>query len=389
MLKLAFKNLFAHPVRSMLTIGALSIATFLLCFLASIVTALDVGLENSGVRRLWTQTAVSLFATMPQSYEQKIEAIDGIDDAVKFQWFGGVFKDPKNFFGQFAVDPEGMLSAYPEMKMVEGSVEDFYANRRGAIIGDALAERFADEGFVVGNTVPLLGTIFPKPGEEAWEFEIVGIYTAEEPYIDRGAMFFHWDYFEETVKSIEGAPPEVGTFVFDPADDADLDAVSAEVDALFAGGPMRTLTATESEFNRQFIGMIGSLPRFLGFLGTGVFAAILLACINTMLMAAREQTNDVGVLKALGFDDGRIFGLMLAQGVVLCSIGGALGMLLAKGSEPGFKDALARYFPAYRVADETLITAAIISLVIGLVAGLLPALSARRMSPVEALRANV
>jgi putative ABC transport system permease protein len=386
-LKLAFKNLFAHPLRSALTIGALSIATFLVCFLASIVTALDVGLEGSGVRRLWTQTAVSLFATMPQSYEQKIESVEGVDDVVKFQWFGGVYKDPKNFFGQFAVEPEGFAAAYPEMTMVDGSMEGFFGNRRGAIIGDKLQERFPE--FEVGTIIPLLGTIFPNEGGKAWEFEVVGVYTAEEPYIDRSAMFFHWDYFEDTLDALDGVPPEVGTFVFVPEEGADLDVVSARVDDLFAGGPMRTLTTTESEFNRQFIGMIGSLPRFLSFLGAGVFVAILLACINTMLMAAREQTHDVGVLKALGFSDGRIFTLMLAQGLALCCIGGGLGLLLAKGSEPAFQDALARYFPAYRVTDQTLLGAAVISVAIGFVAGIIPAIGARRLSPVAALRANV
>jgi len=386
MLKLAFKNLFAHPVRTVLTIGALAIAMFLVCFLTSIATALEAGVSSNTVRRLWTRTAVSLFSTMPQNYEQKIESLPEIDQAVKFQWFGGYFREQKNFFAQFAIEPEHLLEVYDELYVVDGSYENFVADRNSAFIGKALADKYE---WKVGDTIPLTATIFTKPDQSPWEFEVAAIYEADTPNVDRSTLFFHWDLFEETVKGFAGEAPEVGVYLFKPVEGADLDAVSAQVDALFEGGPMRTLTTTESEFQREFIGMIGNLPRFITFLGTGVFVAILLASINTMLMAAREQTNDVGVLKSLGFSDGRVFGLMLTQGLFLCGIGGGIGIALAKGSESAFRDMLAAQFPGYLVADATVIGAAVLTLAIGLVAGLMPALHARRLSPVAALRATL
>lgn len=386
MLKLAFKNLFAHPLRSALTIGALAIATFLVCFLASIATALEAGVSANTVRRLWTRTAISLFSTMPQNYEQKIESLPEIDQAVKLQWFGGYFREQKNFFAQFAIEPEHLLDIYDEIYVVEGDYEDFLANRNSAFIGKALADKF---GWTVGSKIPLTATIFTKPDESPWEFEVAAIYEADSANIDRSTLFFHWDLFEETVKGFSGEAPEVGVFLFTPKEGADLDVVSAQVDALFEGGPMRTLTTTESEFQREFIGMIGNLPRFITFLGTGVFIAILLACVNTMLMAAREQTNDVGVLKSLGFSDGRVFGLMLTQGLFLCGIGGGLGIAMAKGSESGFRDMLAAQFPGYLVSDTTVLGAIVLTLVVGFVAGLVPAIHARRLSPVAALRATL
>lgn len=388
MLRLVFKNLFAHPVRSVLTIGSLAIAIFLMCFLASLVTALNAGVNQIGVRRLWTQSAISLFSTLPQNYEQKIEALPEVDKAAKFQWFGGYYQEPGNFFGQFAVDPEELLAAYPEMEVVSGSYEDFLADRRSAILGIATAEKY---GFAVGDTLPLIGTLFvnhPVP-TAAWEFKVAAIYDADEPYIDRSAMFFHWDFFAETYEASQGLAPECGTFVFTPSEGADLDAVSATVDELFAGGPMRTQTVTESEFNRQFVGMIGGLPRLLGFLGFGVFVAILFAVVNTMLMASREQTHDVGVLKALGFSDGRVAAFMLAQSFALCVLGGAVGLAFAKFIEPGVRAGLASMFPGFRIEPQTMLQAFFVALALGLVAGIVPAVVARRLSPVEALRATV
>jgi putative ABC transport system permease protein len=390
MLRLVFKNLFSHPVRSVLTIGSLAIAIFLMCFLASLVTALNAGVNQIGVRRLWTQSAISLFAQLPLNYEQRIEALPEIDSAAKFQWFGGYYQEQGNFFGQFAVDPAEVLALYPEMELVEGegSYEDFLADRRSAIVGIATAQKY---GFEVGETVPLIPTLFPNHPDPtaAWEFKVAAIYDADEPYIDRSAMFFHWDYFAETYEAAQGRAPECGTFVYTPAAGADLDAVSAAVDELFAGGPMRTQTVTESEFNRQFVGMIGGLPRLLGFLGFGVFVAILFAVVNTMLMASREQTHDIGVLKALGFSDGRVAGLMLAQSLALCVIGGVAGLVFSKFMEAGIRAGLASMFPGFRIEAGTMLLAFAVAAGLGLVAGFVPAVVARRLSPVEALRATV
>ena len=117
--------------------------------------------------------------------------------------------------------------------------------------------------------------------------------------------------------------------------------------------------------------------------------AILLAVLNTMLLSTREQTRDVGVMKALGFTDGSVFGLMLLQSLVLCGLGGGIGMLAAKLSEPALEAMLATMFPNYLVTGTTLLLAAGFTLALGLVAGIAPALRARRLQAVEALRASV
>jgi putative ABC transport system permease protein len=388
MLRLVFKNLFAHPVRSVLTIGSLAIAIFLMCFLTSLITALDAGVNQVGVRRLWTQSAVSLFSQMPLNYEQKIESLPEVEFAAKFQWFGGYYQEPGNFFGQFAVDPQEVLKLYPELDLVEGSYEDFLADRRSAIIGKESADKY---GFEVGSTIPLIPTLFPNypDGTAAWEFKLAAIYDADEPYVDRTAMFFHWDYFAETYEAGQSLAPECGAFVFTPVEGANLEAVSLAIDEQFDAGPMRTQTVTESEFNRQFVGMIGGLPRLLGFIGFGVFVAILFAVVNTMLMSSREQTHDVGVLKALGFSDGAVARLMLAQGLALCALGAIAGVIATKVLEPGIRSGLASMFPGFRVETGTLVQALFVALAIGLFGGIVPALVARRLSPVEALRASV
>ena len=261
--------------------------------------------------------------------------------------------------------------------------------RSDARVGEGLAEEF---GWKVGDTVPIIGAIFPRPGDEAWPFEVAGIYRPTRAGFDDRTLFFHWEYFSQTQLETTGEEPMVGTFVVELEPGADATPVMSSIDALFDQGPQRVQATTEAEFQRQFVSMIGNLPRFLGSLGGGVLVAILLACVNTMLMTAREQVHDVGVLKALGFRDGTVFGFLMTQSLVLCAVGGGLGVLAAVALQDGMAAMLVQGgqgVAGYRVKTETAVFGLVLSVLVGVLAGLVPAVRASRQSPVEALRATV
>lgn len=387
MARLVVRNLFKHPVRSLLTVGALVVALFLLCFLQAMLTAMKASVAAADEGRLWVQSAVSLFVDLPVSYQAKIEKVEGVGSVGKWQWFGGIYQDPKNFFGQFAVDPEELFDMYPEIDIVSGSAQDFFDRRTSCVIGQGLADKY---GWKVGDSVPLIGALFPKPDGSAWDFQVAAIYEPTKPSFDRNTFFFHWDYFSQTLRDEEGNEPNVGTFVIKMEPGGDATAVMAAVDELFENGPQRVQTTTEAEFNRQFVSMIGNLPALLRGIGGGVLVAIFLACVNTMLMAAREQTNDVGILKALGFSSGQVFRLLLSQSLLVCTIGGGLGIAVAKASAAKFGHVLQEvFFPGYAVDSGTLLLAVTVTLAIGLLSGVVPAWEASRRSPVEDLRTEV
>jgi putative ABC transport system permease protein len=162
----------------------------------------------------------------------------------------------------------------------------------------------------------------------------------------------------------------------------------ADVDALFENGPQRVLTTTEAEFQRQFVSMMGNIPTFLGWIGGGVLFAIFLATLNTMLMAGRERTRDLGVIKALGFNDRTAFFMLLTEALFLCVTGGLLGVGLALLTPPVVAVMIGTMLPGYMVTTGTAVMGVVGSMVIGLVAGLLPALRAQRLRPVDALRSE-
>ncbi|MCK6458427.1 MAG: ABC transporter permease [Planctomycetes bacterium] len=381
--KLIRRSLLRHPVRTLLTIGSLAVALFLLCFLRSLVTTLEAGAAAANQQRLWVQSAVSLFVDLPLSYQGKIDGVDGVKGTCKWQWFGGYYRDQTNFFAQFAVDPEPLFAMWPEVEIAAGSKEAFLADKRACIVGEGLARQF---GWKVGEAVPLIGALFQKADGSAWDFQIAAIYRAGRPTVDDRTFFFHWDYFEETMKEAMGETPQVGVFVIELEPGAAAPGVMASVDALFENGPQRVQTTTEAEFQRQFATMFGNVPRLISFIGGGVLLAILLACVNTMLMQAREQLREIGVMKALGFSDGAAALFLLSQSLLLVGTGGALGIGLALLTQRGIAGFLSRFFPGYAVQPLTLAAAIGVTAILGLLAGAVPARLAERTRTVEAMR---
>jgi putative ABC transport system permease protein len=383
-LRLVLRNLLKHKLRALLTAGSLAIALFLLCVLTSLVVALEAGVKNAAVDRLIVQSSVSLFVYMPESYEPKLREVEGIENVCRWNWFGGYYQDPSNFFAQFATDPASFLDMYPEVEIVEGSREEFERERTACIVGVDTARRF---DFKVGDTVPIVGALFPRQDGEPWTFKVAAIYRPLRSNVDGATLYFHYLYMQKALESGEASGPEgVGIYVIKLSPGADRTAVAARVDELFENGPQKTQTVTEAEFQAQFVSMFGNVPFFVGSIGGGVTIAILLAALNTMLMAAREQTRDVGVLKALGFGDGTVFGILLLQSMVLCGIGGFAGVALAKAMSPIMSAGLGTYFPGYAVTDATVLQGLALTLVIGLFAGLAPAWRARSLPVIQALR---
>lgn len=385
--KLALRNLLKHPLRFVLTAASLAVALFLLCNLRSVVTTLRSSAENASSDRLWVQSAVSLYVDLPLSYAPKIAAVSGVDSTCKWQWFGGYYQDRSNFFAQFAVDGAEMLDMFPEVAIVDGSREAWLGQRNACMVGRGLADDF---GWQVGQQIPITGALFPHPdgAEKAWEFLIGAIYEPTAPNFDGRTLFFNWDYFEETLRTSDTGTPGVGTVVLDLEPGVEKTSVMASIDEMFANGPQRVQTTTEAEFQAQFVSMFGNVPLFVTSIGGAVLVAILLASLNAMLMASREQVHDIGILKALGFTSASCSALLLVQGLLLCCLGGFCGVGLALLLEPVLADALGATLQGYRIATSTIVFGIVLSVALGLLAGLLPAWNANRLECVTALTAR-
>lgn len=385
--RLIVKNVFKHPVRSVLTTLSMLVAVFLLCLMQALVATLDSTIDDAKSDRFVVQSSVSLFVILPEAYRQKLKSIEGVETVCAFSWFGGYYQEPENFFAQFAVDEETLGATYPELSYVEGSEADWLADGRGCIIGDQLAETY---GFGIGDRVPIIGNIYQRNDGGTWDFTVRGIYRSSTPNLDRKTLFFHGDFLLESIRSgAATGPTGVGIYYVRTAPGVDPVAVMQRIDAEYENGPQRVQSTPESVFQAQFVSMIGNVPLFVSSLGGGVLFAILLAVVNTMLMAAREQVRDVGVLKALGFGNTPVFLMFLGQGMLLTLLGGGLGVGLALAISDGVAQAAGTYFPGFEVELSTAAIGLALSGVIGLLAAAAPAWQLSRVSPVDALRGTV
>jgi putative ABC transport system permease protein len=393
------RNMRAHWLRSGLTLMSLVVAMFLFCFLISLVTSLDSAVSSAATNRIITQSAVSLFVELPMDYQTKIEGVDGVDQTTTFQWFGAYYQKPENFIAEFGIDHDVFFDMYDaELDLTAGPdgvtgpdarqavIEAVAADRRAVVVGEGLMSEY---GWSIGDTVPLIGTIFQKTDGSAWEFNIVGTYLPKKPNMDNRTMFFRFDYLDETRN--QGAatgPTGVGVYSINILDGFDPAVVIADIDALFENGPQVTMTSTEAAFQASFVSMMGNLPFFVATIGGAVVFAVIFSVINTMLLSARQRTRETGILKALGYRNAAVSRLMLGESMLVSVIGGGLGVCLALVSQEAMLAGLGQFLPTYAVANETALFALLVTVGIGLVAGLAPAVMVARLAPVTALRSE-
>ncbi len=382
--RLALKQAWSHPIRAVLTILAVTVAMYLFCFLRSVLRSLDVAVEAAATRRIITTSAVSLFQVLPRTYRDSIASIDGVESVSPFTWFGGLYRDESGRFAQFASDLSLLLKQYPEVVFPEAQREALLLDPRGALVGSDLAARY---DWHVGDQIPIIGTIYARVDGSAWSFTIQGIYHSTRANVDEQTMYFHASYLRETLdQGLCYGPKGTGVFLVKVAPDATGEEVADRIDAYFEGGPQRTRTQTEAAFQADFVNMLGNLPTFLGLIVGAVLFAILFGVVNTMTIAARERTRTVGILKSLGFPDAVPARLFAFESTFLLGVGTVLGIALAVVTEGYCRRWFGSQIPGYHVALEVDVQAAVIGITIAILAALVPALAARRLRPVEALR---
>jgi putative ABC transport system permease protein len=365
--------------RTALTILSVALAVFLFSALRAVLEGFDAVSAASSAQRLVTIRSTSMIFSMPTSHGEIIRSTPGVQDVTWANWFGGIYKDPKNFFGQFAVDVESYLRMYPEILLSDQEKRAFLEDRTGCIVGDGLAKKY---GWSVGDRIVLQPGI-PVYGSQDYPFTIRGIYRAGSSAVDNQSMMFHWKYADER-SIVKG---EVGWYVTRVADPDRAAQVASTIDQKFANSPYETKTDTEQQFSAQFASMLGNLNVLLGSVALAVVLTTLFVAGNTMAMSVRERTTEIAVMRTLGFPSSTIFMLVVGEGVLVAVVGGIVGGVLARAVISAEALGLAGGFiPAFGVTNGNVVVGLGLSLVIGLLAAVIPATMASRLKIVDALR---
>ncbi len=375
---LILANLLRKKVRLALTIGSFAVALFLFAFLGVVRDAFNRGADVAGADRLVIINRTSIINTIPLSYRDQILRIPGVKSVTHNNWFGGTYKDEKNFFPQFVIDPDNQRQVFPEFVVPNAQWNAFLKDREGAIVGASTMERFH---WKIGDRIPIKTTIW---GGGSWEFNIDGVYHGKQAQDDQTQFWLRWDYFEERIPPrIKG---QVGWYVLRVDDPGQSPRIAKAIDEQFANSPYETRTETESAFAANWVKQFGNIQFLIVTIGSVVFFTLLLVTGNTMAIAVRERTPELAVLKAIGFSDRSVLLFVLGESLVIALTGGVLGLVLAMLTVPLLARALSGMLPQLLLSPSLLLIGLCAALAVGMISGILPGISAMRMRVVHALR---
>ncbi|MCW0374874.1 FtsX-like permease family protein [Xanthomonas sacchari] len=377
---LIWAQLFRSKTRTVLTLFSVIVAFLLFGLLDSVRVAFTAGGSVEGVNRLVVASRLSITQSLPVRLEAQIRSVPGVRDVTYAMWFGGIYKDPKDFFPNFSVAPN-FFDVYSEYVVPPEQLKAFRDTRTGAAVGEALAKK---NGWKVGDVIPLQATIFPRGGSNDWPLELKAIFRAKDRanVQAENQLMMNWKYFDESNDYIKG---RVSWYTVRLDNPEHASRVAQAIDALSANSDHETKSQTESAFQQAFVKQFADIGLIVTSIMGAVFFTLVLLTGNTMAQAVRERIPELATLKTLGFQDRTVLTLVIVESVLLIVLGGLLGMALAAAAIPVLASASRGALPVHAVPLQTWLIGAALMLVIGVVVGLLPALRAQRLKIVDAL----
>ena len=379
-----FRNATRNPIRSALTIASTGMSLFLMTIL---VTFVSINSDVSGSLRIYNRIIVmssqGFSGPVPIARVNEVAAMDGVLAATPFSWYGGKYGEETMPFAQFGIDADKIFDIYNELKVPPDQLKVFKAEKEGCVVGKKLAE---DRGWKIGDPLPLKGDLYPVN----LTLTIRAIYDGP-PNRDRRMVMFHWDYLDELLKRDpqgKNMSGSAGIVVAKCKNSEVMASLSRKIDAQYLNSDTPTRTQTEEAFGKMFAEMMGDLNSMIRGIGLAVVASLILVAGNAMAMALRERTTEVAVLKAIGFSKSLVLVLVLAEAMIVAGLGGAFG---AVGGKLFFDTVdvakyTAGFLPFFYVSWSTALLGLAVSLAIGFLSGIVPAVRAATLPVISGLR---
>jgi putative ABC transport system permease protein len=380
-LMLIRKNLFRKKLRAILMLFSILIAFLIFGVLAGFERAFNAGEDVAAADRLMVVNKINFTQPLPIAYVNRVRAIGGVRQVTHFNWFGGYYQEPKNFLIVMAVEPDSYLQVYQDqIEVAADARQAFSRERTGVLVGEAMLKKW---GWKLGDRVPIMSNIFTqKNGSRTWDFTIVGTFLARKPNVDTNFMVLQYEYFNETQNLGRDL---IGWMALNTSSPSENDRLAKAIDQMFANSLYETSTDTEKAFNKAFAAQLGNIALIVALVVGAAFATILMIVGNTMVMAVRERTREIGVLKTLGFSGGRIVRLILGEAVLLALLGGLPGIALAALFAAAMETSVGNFVPGFAVTPGIALNAVLLMLGFGLATGLIPAITGMRLKIATAL----
>ena len=370
------------PTRTTLTVLSLTVAFVLFMLLRALSAAFAGGVSVQGVQRLVVDARYAVTDNLPLAAVRTMREIPGVAEVTQMSWFGGYYQDPAHAFAKAPVDHRRYFRIYPELVIADDVLARFQASRRAVVVPEAMAEEY---GWQVGDLVPIVGDIWPRSdGSWDWEFEIAGTYGVPPESGLQPWFLLRYDYFNESVA--DWAKNQVGWVVARLHEGVEPQGVVDAIDRRFENSSDPTRSLSEGELSRQFANQLGDIGLIATLILGAVFFTMLLLTANVAALAFRERVPELAVMKTLGFKDGTVAAVVLGEALALCLAGAVGGVAIGFALELPLNAQLARVIGRFQMSWLDGGLALGIAGVLGLVIGMPPAIAARRLSIVRALR---
>ena len=373
-------GLIRKRLRTFLTVMSMFIAFWLYGTLNTFAGLFTGAIEGLSAENIMVMPRYNMLGKMPYSHVTFIEEVEGVEetmfmdllvsDSIESMMDGVVYAVSPNFF-----------EVYDRFETDEEALAAMNSNPNATIVGKLMAET---KGLEIGDILPIKSTSMNSNGSYDWSFQVAGFYTAKQIKGDEMGAVINWDSFDEARLNQKGT---VG-FIMAKISDASLgDEISDVIDERFKNSAYATRSGPESVIAVEMAGEIADVELIVNAILLAVFFTILLVSGNTMAQSIRERTNDIGVLKCIGYKDKTIFFSVILEAITICFCAVLAGLLFTMTLIPIIEAASGGLLEdILSIRTSTVLGAFLIALIIAFMAAAVPAYQALRLKVVDALR---
>jgi putative ABC transport system permease protein len=375
-LHLVWAGLWRSRTRAVFTLLSIAVAFALFGLLQGISAWFTGALPGARADRLIVVSRVSELEPLPSAYLEKIKQVSGVRRATVVGALPAIYQDRGNDVLVLATDPAAVFDIYPDWHTSPNAVQALSMQRTGLIVGAALMKKY---GWKVGDRVPLRTSVLKQDGSTDWTFEIVGTFSVPDGPMQENRLIGNYAYFDEARMFDKG---RAFAFIVAIDDARHSTQICATIDSLFANSSDETSTQNEAEYAQSQLRQLGDVGMMVNAIVGAVLFTLLFLTGNTMRQAVRERIPELAVLKAIGYSDGMVTALVLAESMLMCLVAALAGLAVAALIFP-ITAALGIRGGALPVS--VVVSGVLIALALALASGLPPAWQARRLPIVDAL----
>jgi len=361
--------------------AAVALALFIFTMLQTIITALEISVaKGPGETRVAVIEKMSGPRTqLPISYWRRLRRFDHVVASTPMGYTIASVGWIDEYYVALLVDPETYREVFPTAARLvpRKQYERFMQIRNGVLVGAEIMRKYNWE---VGQDIKLQSL----QHKVTMDLQICGILNKGNGSTQQmeTQMLINWYYYEGLI----GNPGKVNIFWLRLDSPSSTLPVINNVSNYYSAGPLSVIVETESSMLNRLTSYTATIQLIIQVISTVVLFTILMVTVNTIALSTRERKDEIAVMKAIGFTPRKILWMIVNESIITSLIAGLIGTLLAYAlfNIKGLTLSIGLTFD-FVVHPRVVITGIVISLLLGVISGFIPAYNASKINVIKAL----